>query len=232
METNSPSPDERQIMQVKAVTTRLIPTKKYDKPHKFFKKELKNDLEKLSQYLHRQYEHIDLTPENPDYRALFEESKSASTIKWREYNDFQFLNPEIYEVFAALRETIIEACEYYGVDFKEQQYMVQGWFNINHKNVGKLDWHDHGGPWAPSFHGYYAIKAEPSSTWYKLEGKDDNIVENKNIDNVLIVSEMGHPHAMGDWDWDGPRITLAYDIVPLKLLRLSKSQEQHWFPLA
>jgi len=42
---------------------------------------------------------------------------------------------------------------------------------------------------------------------------------------------MGHPHAMGDWNWDGPRITLAYDIVPLETIKMYPEQ-QHWFPLA
>ena len=41
---------------------------------------------------------------------------------------------------------------------------------------------------------------------------------------------MGHPHAQGDWDWDGPRITLAYDIVPLRYLQ-AQSKPQHWIPL-
>jgi hypothetical protein len=78
--------------------------------------------------------------------------------------------------------------------------------------------------------GYYCIKAEPSSTFYKLENKDDSIIENHNKDNRLILSEMGHPHAMGDWDWDGPRITLAYDIAPLENIKVSPEQ-QHWIPL-
>lgn len=54
---------------------------------------------------------------------------------------------------------------------------------------------------------------------------------NENKDNRLIVSEMGHPHAMQDWDWDGPRITIAYDIVPLNNLIAHDAQPQHWIPL-
>ena len=44
---------------------------------------------------------------------------------------------------------------------------------------------------------------------------------------------MGHPHAMGDWDWSGSRITIAYDIEPLASLLHAGNQipEQHWFPL-
>jgi hypothetical protein len=43
---------------------------------------------------------------------------------------------------------------------------------------------------------------------------------------------MGHPHAMGDWDWDGSRITVAYDVTPLESLkRGGHENEQHWVPL-
>jgi hypothetical protein len=47
----------------------------------------------------------------------------------------------------------------------------------------------------------------------------------------MIVSEMGHPHAMGNWDWEGPRITIAYDIMPLNSIIEAKANPQHWIPL-
>ena len=49
---------------------------------------------------------------------------------------------------------------------------------------------------------------------------------------MLFFSEMGHPHAQGDWDWEGPRITVAYDVVTLEELKhAGKDHEQHWIPL-
>jgi hypothetical protein len=46
------------------------------------------------------------------------------------------------------------------------------------------------------------------------------------------MSEMGHPNSMDDCEWEGKRITVAYDILPLKnLQRDLMSQEQHWIPL-
>lgn len=207
----------------------------YDKPHRFFEKFIDNDLNRLSTYLQRQYANIERgkTPGiTPQKEEAWASSGSISTMKWKEYNVFQFMNEEIYNVFAAVRSLTVEACDYYEIDFKSQKYMVQGWFNINYKHVGKLDWHDHGGPWAPNFHGYYSIKSEPSITYYKINNDENKIKENININNRLILSEMGHPHAMGDWDWDGPRITLAYDVAPLDYLIKIKVADQHWVPLA
>ena len=203
------------------------------KPHKFFERYLDNDLISLSAELQDRYnkikkaEVLGVTELKED--EYWKTSNSVSTMKWREYNVFQFHIPGIHNIFKAVRELTIEACDYYNIDFASQQFMVQGWFNINHANNGKLDWHDHGPVGAPNFHGYYCVSAEPSITHYKVFGKD---VENHNKNNRIILSEMSHPHAMGDWSWDGPRITVAYDVMPLKDLALfGKHQEQHWIPL-
>ena len=206
------------------------------KPHKFFERYLNNDLQKLTSFLEEKYKLIQEAQlrgvEKLGSSEAWVESGSLSTVKWREYNVFQFTSPEIYNVFKEISEATREACEYYGVDYDAQQYMVQGWFNINHSNVGKLDWHDHGGPFAPHFHGYYCIAAEPSVTHYQICDGSNRVVENINKNNRLVISEMGHPHAMGDWNWDGARITLAYDIEPLQaLIDNPGTIEQHWIPL-
>jgi hypothetical protein len=58
---------------------------------------------------------------------------------------------------------------------------------------------------------------------------DKEEVININKNNRAILSETGHSHAMADWDWEGPRITIAYDVVPLRYI--SNMSEQHYFPL-
>lgn len=204
-------------------------------PHRFFETFLTNDLTKLSNDLRLRYEKIKnaeiigVTPVT-DYEA-WAESNSVSTMKWRQYNVFQFHTPEIYNLYLGIRDMAKEACEYYGLNFEDQRYMLQGWFNINSTSKGgKLDWHDHGPTGAPLFHGYYCVNAEPSSTHYIVFDKQ---VENINKNNRAILSEMGHPHAMGDWTWDGDRITIAYDLLPLKELEeFGVDAEQHWIPLA
>jgi hypothetical protein len=204
------------------------------KDYKFFEKTLDNDLNDLTKFLKEKYEKIKLaevtgvTPVDPsgDYWLG---TGSVSTIKWRQYNVFQFYHPSIFNVFKNISEIVKEACKYYEIDFEEQQYFVQGWFNINISKGGKLSWHNHGETGAPHFHGYYCINAEPSVTLYKVFDDPNNIIENVNKNNRMIIAEMGHPHAMGDWEWEGERITLAYDVVPLRYLK--SEVEQHWVPL-
>jgi hypothetical protein len=203
-------------------------------PHKFFDRHLDNDLEKLTLDLVDRYKKIQaaeifgVSPlsENESWKT----SNSVSTMKWREYNVFQFHIDGVRKLYDAISSMVREACEYYNIDFESQQFMMQGWFNINEAHNGKLDWHDHGPEGAPNFHGYYSVSAEPSSTHYIVFDKE---IENINKNNRAILSEMGHPHAMGDWEWSGPRITVAYDVLPLKDLqqRSGMTQEQHWIPL-
>ena len=204
-----------------------------NQPHRFFGRTLVNDTDLMAKELADRYKQIEqakvlgVTPVSSN--EIWKESNSVSTMKWREYNVFQFHISGVRKLYSAVSSMVHEACEYYGVDFEAQDYMMQGWFNINHTKQGKLNWHDHGPIGAPNFHGYYCVKAEPSSTYYKVFDKD---IENKNIDNRAILSEMGHPHAQADWDWEGPRITVAYDVIPLKDLQIAgMHQEQHWIPL-
>jgi hypothetical protein len=204
-------------------------------PHKFFETHLDNDLDKLSGELIDRYMQIKKI-EVPGVTEIHDqeiwlESNSLSTIKWREYNVFQFHIDGIRKLYDGVSKMVHEACEYYNLDFEKQQFMLQGWFNINEAHNGKLDWHEHGPGGAPHFHGYYCVSAEPSVTHYITFDKE---VENHNKNNRAILSEMGHPHAMGDWDWDGPRITVAYDVLPLSALQdgTNMTQEQHWIPLA
>lgn len=206
-----------------------------DKPHKFFYRDLDCKLNLLSIALQKRYRKIEkveligISALSED-DELFLESSSVSTSKWRQYNVFQFHIPELHKLFASLRSMVIEACEYYEVDFIEQQFMVQGWFNIFQPDQGTLDWHDHSRIAAPHFHGYYSVNAEPSITQYQING---DIVDIENINNRAILSEATHPHRVIPSNIKN-RITVAYDVIPLKDLINStnkKEYEQHWLPM-
>lgn len=199
-------------------------------PHKFFERFLDNDLEDLTEFLQLQYKKIqsgELIKGPKNLVTPWDSSKSESTMQHDKYNVFQFYHPAIYKLTQSIKSMVIEACEYYGYDYEEEQFVARGWFNINYIKKGKLDWHDHSGQGAPAFHGYYCVNAEPSSTQYMVF---DEEVENINKNNRAILSETGHPHAMADWDWDGPRITIAYDVCPLSWL-MDTVPEQIFIPL-
>jgi hypothetical protein len=201
-------------------------------PHKFFERFLDNDLTALTTLLQDRYEKInrgEIVKGELNTDGAFSESNSITTMNWHLYNTFQFYHPTLHNLAKAVKEMTLEACEYYSIDFDSQNFMVQSWFNINYAKKGKLDFHEHGGNGAPHFHGYYCVSAEPSITHYQIFNKET--VDNHNKNNRAILSETGHRHAMADWDWEGPRITIAYDVLPLNTLLKVGALEQHWFPL-
>lgn len=205
--------------------------------HKFFERFVDNDLEKLKAFLtQKMFEMSEgriegITKEDFD-KLKFD---AVATKLGPKYNVFQFHNKEIHNLYSAVSEMIKEACVYYGIDFKEKNYMIQGWFNFDKfKKPEPLPdnyLHDHmNGKGFPDFHGYYCVNAEPSNTYYKIGGMNGNRFTNVNINNRAVLSETGHPHGIQNWDRDDFRITIAYDVVPLNAI--IDSREQHWIPLA
>jgi len=220
------------------------------KSQKFFYRDLNIDLKETTEILELEYNRIlngemrgvkkfDFThPEN----EIFKDSNSISTIKSREYNAFKMYYPFIHDLYSSVVDMTREACKYYEVDYNSQKFVCQAWFNINNNEKGgKLNWHDHVHPDSKVFalHGYYSVNAEPSETHYNING---DIKINNNINNRALLSVVGFPHAMSNWDFDGPRITIAYDVLPLNMLlqkdflnsNLQEHEtfwEQHYFPL-
>ena len=80
------------------------------KPHKFFERYLDNNLDVLSGALTDRYEKIQrvevlgVTPLSDN--ELWKTSNSVSTMKWREYNVFQFHIPQLHNLFKSIREMI------------------------------------------------------------------------------------------------------------------------------
>ena len=190
--------------------------------HKFFDRYLDNNLDDMFVFLSKKHlELLDGTIGNipKDILSKYNQYNGASTQLGQYYNIFTWDNQEIKKLKDALKDVILEACDYYGIDFEGQNFYINGWFNLDYKTEGSgvsplnhpEHYHDHaGGTGAPVFHGYYCVNAEPSSTFYKINREVDFININKN--NRLVISETGHPHGRDDWFEDKPRITIAYDI--------------------
>lgn len=193
--------------------------------HKFFERFLDNNLDEMYEYLEMKQEELlagTLVEIPLEELAKYNKENGAATQLGKYYNVFTFTHPTVQKLKHALNSTVVEACEYYGIDFESSNFAINGWFNYDPKTSGssgvnplKNDrfFHDHmGGEGAPVFHGYYCVNAEPSSTFYKINGETP--FENINKNNRAIVSETGHPHGRDDWYQDKPRITIAYDIAP------------------
>jgi hypothetical protein len=212
------------------------------KEHRFFTKKLKNDLVVLSNFLiDLNLQMLNMTFPNISHPVLFAASqkKNVSTPLASYYNLFHYDNKELNNLKNALKDLTIEACSYYDIDFEKENFYVRAWFNLDNKLpkllisplINSDNFHDHAsGSGAPEFHGYYSVNAEPSSTYYMIDNKNNFEVVNEN--NVVLFSETGHPHGRGDWFEETPRITIAYDIEPLqKIESFSQKIKENWIPL-
>lgn len=229
-----------------------ISSSKTQKEHRFFERVLDNDVEDLYSYLSALYEEIkserlysfDHIFDGRSYRSIKDDNihpgDSLSSITAENYNIFRFEHPGIRNLAKNVRSMVKEACEYYEIDFDSQNYYIHGWFNLYSNPISEdfistnkddLGWHEHSGDGIPYFHGYYCVNAEPSVTYYKIFDTD---IENNNINNRAILSETGHQHAMGQWNLPKPRITIAYDIIPIDNVANYDFRRQHardYFPL-
>lgn len=193
--------------------------------HKFFERFLDNELDEMYAYLEMKQEELlagTLVEIPLEELAKYNKENGAATQLGKYYNIFTFIHPTVQKLKHELNSMVVEACEYYGIDFESSNFAINGWFNYDQKTTGTSGvnplknekfFHDHmGGEGAPVFHGYYCVNAQPSSTFYKING--ETLFENINVNNRAIVSETGHPHGRDDWHHDRPRITIAYDIAP------------------
>ena len=94
------------------------------KPHKFFERYLDNDLDELSNELKKRYD-ILKDKNKVNAKDLWLASNSLSTIKWRDYNVFQFYITGIRNLYTEISDLAKEACEYYDVDFIKQNSSFQ-----------------------------------------------------------------------------------------------------------
>jgi len=195
------------------------------KPHKFFEIFLDNDLDDFYKFLLNEEQKM-LNGEiegisKSDGKKYYQ--NGLTTIFSNCYNLFKYNYQQIITLNNALLELTQNACDYYDINFNEQNYLIKGWFNCDLKDFKQNEapkesfnkdmiFHDDKERGIPDFHGYYCINAEPSVTIYKLESGE--LFQNINKNNRAILSETGLLHGRGYWKENSKRITLGYSIQP------------------
>lgn len=217
-------------------------------PQKFFERYLdvsQQDLDNLYEFCLRREEDM-LNGNFPDItadeaRGLHQKGGMTTRLLGK-YNVFQLHHPVIRKLLAAVRDMTKEACDYYGHNFEEEAYYIQGWINIEPadtgdealyaKNMIEQNLHEHcGGLGMPDLHGYFCVFAEPSVTHYRIDKVTP--FENVNQNFRAVLSETGHPHTRGYWgNHERRRITIAYDTRSIRDIGSNDAGlEQHWIPL-
>lgn len=149
---------------------------------------------------------------------------SPTTHLYMFYNIFTI--DSLFEpLFKVIEKTLVEN-RYYDSSL---EYGIQSWINIHRKNEN-LGWHGHGPPGRNAFHGYFCVDSEPSKTLYQIPYMSECLdLEISNTNNSLVFGRSeGDKHMVTEWAEEFPRITIAFDIVPVKML---KTNHDHWLPI-
>jgi hypothetical protein len=154
----------------------------------------------------------------------FTEQSTLSTQLFKSYNFL--LNPldQVHELYTSIKNSFDNIRDNF-----EKKYYIQCWLNYYQKG-DYIDWHRHFDKERETWHGFYCLDCEPSFTTYKLP----DIKEEVNIygeDNLMVISKSnGDEHRTWPWQYDRPRITIAFDIVPNYSLIYNKWLN-HWIPI-
>lgn len=134
-----------------------------------------------------------------------------TTSLFNKYNFFTYPNPYISQLYTSIRDTI-------GSCLPEEPHMISCWLNVYH-NGENIKAHRHWSPKARGIHGFYCVNTEtvPSHTTYKVSGYDKVEIESK--DGLLVFGKSDDDvHYTSIWTHDIPRVTIAFDILPISTL--------------
>lgn len=138
------------------------------------------------------------------------------------YNIFTFPLPHLHKLYREIQTFFHEHRDV------ETDYYIQCW--MNYTNTGEyLDWHHHHEPGEQSWHGYYCVSVGNSKTTYKIPGmlQDVDVISKENL--LVLSRSEGDLHRTYPWEGDHPRITIAFDIIPRRVVPIE--WRDHWIPI-
>jgi hypothetical protein len=203
--------------------------------HRFFQTMLNEDVEDIQMFLLNLYKEMEAGVHFALTKGWATEDNnyfSAPTMYVDKYNLLSMPYEPFRKIKSGIKDLVMQACDYYKIDFDKEDFMVHAWFNINWNfNTALLsenDMHDSlGGRGIPDFHGYYSVNAEPSTTRYFI-GSEEVDIQNKN--NRILMSETGYMHGVDKFDWWGERTTISFEVTPRKNL-IADPTKDNWIKL-
>lgn len=144
---------------------------------------------------------------------------SFTTSLYNRYNLLSLHTKEINKLGNCLRKYIKPI-------LPSDYYFIQVWFNVFRRGEF-IDWHSHWHSKFNVFHGYYCVNAINSTTTYLVPPDVKCVIDNKN--GLLVFGKSdGDKHKSSKWFSDTPRVTIAFDIIPIEILQGQNLYNQHY----
>jgi hypothetical protein len=147
---------------------------------------------------------------------------SLTTAHHSIYNLFLFPFEQLNILYYELIKNITPMLE-------NTNYVIKSWVNLFKKGE-KIDWHGHWPSEAKVWHGFYCVQVGESFTEYKIPNYDE-IIKIKSKEGLLVFGKSeGDLHKSSEWnDENKPRITIAFDIIPIGSIH-NKLQQNQYIP--
>jgi hypothetical protein len=137
----------------------------------------------------------------------FSKYGGITTANYFKHNILSFPNENCQKLYDIIRKNIKQF-------IPNKRHMVHCWLNVFDNNGGNIPWHSHWQTEFNAWHGYYCVNANNSTTSYKI--KDSILIDVENKDGLLVFGKSGEDqHRSSEWFGDKPRITIAFDVIPL-----------------
>jgi hypothetical protein len=155
-----------------------------------------------------------------------------STLTTQLYNSYNLLLYPLecfFELYTEIKNVFHDILVINNMNDTNKKYYIQCWLNYYKKNEF-IDWHGHWHPDTESWHGFYCLDVENSYTSYKIPNNNE-IINIKSENNKIVISKSdGDRHKSSNWQYDHPRITIAFDIVPREHIDF-EYPVNHWIPI-
>jgi len=158
-----------------------------------------------------------------------------STLRSKLFTKYNFLMyplPGVHDLYKNIHEVFNQSYyEYFGYK-NNRQHFIQCWLNYYWKG-DYIDWHGHWPSPFNAWHGFFCVSVEPnSSTLYRWKDSESIIeIPSENGLMVMGISD-GDKHRSTEWNQQTPRITVAFDIVPVDNSNIKPEQYiNHWIPI-
>jgi len=136
---------------------------------------------------------------------------SMATAHNNKYNLLTFPGEQLNKLYYELVKHIPELLE-------DKCYVLKSWLNVFRKGQ-KVDWHPHWPEKCGVWHGFYCVQVGDSYTKYKIPGIKEDIKIKSEEGLIVIGKSAGDKHTSSVWkESKRPRITIAFDIIPIESL--------------
>ena len=145
-----------------------------------------------------------------------------TTANHHAYNFLTFPNYEVGKLYQEILKNVSPLLE-------DRPYMIKSWVNVFRKGE-KVDWHNHWPADKKVWHGFYCVQVGDSHTDYRIP-KVPHITRVVSKEGLLVVGKSeDDQHRSSPWNENKrPRITIAFDIVPIDSID-NKLNPNHFIP--